>query len=95
MNFDIGKDLLSVPYTFNISANAIYNDGRDILKIELLNKDSSETFDFILDMSYVLIDKSKINLEQDNIIKWLNEAHFHIETFFENFITEKLRKMFK
>ena len=88
---------LSLSQDFNafiVGIQVPYEDSRDILKLQLTNAvvNRSDILATILDLDYFLGKPGEIPI--DNIFKWVNVAHNHIEEAFEDCITDSVRQIF-
>ncbi|HSH80754.1 MAG TPA: TIGR04255 family protein [Herpetosiphonaceae bacterium] len=72
-----------------------FEDGRDILKVQLANlhPDPQGLVPFALDLEYFLNRPGGVS--QDHAADWIQEAHLRVEDAFEACIKEPLRQMFQ
>lgn len=80
---------------FVVGTQVTYEDGRDILKIQLNSADRLEedTSVFLLQISYEVVQEGHLGLEQ--VSGWLTKAHKRIEDAFEGAIKDELRILFE
>lgn len=92
----VGPELPQEHGPFRVGIQVLYEDGRDILKIELISVARTETPDTIavqLDLDYFLVKPGEVAL--DNAFEWIDIAHDRVEKAFEACITERLRQRFE
>lgn len=70
-----------------------YRDKKDMLTLQLQSENGlADHTTFLLDINYRLQSEMPSN---DSLIDWFDDAHGHINTVFENCLTDKLRELFR
>ncbi len=89
-----GDKLPETHSNLHMGLDFTFNGDRDILRLQLQTgpRESAEHVALLLDLDYFLGRPSDV--PYDELSGWLDEAHSHIEEFFEGSITDSLRKMF-
>jgi uncharacterized protein (TIGR04255 family) len=77
-----------------LSTMFIFENGRDIAKVQLTSKPvKDEKLVFLLDIDYFLAKSNAISLQE--ILNWVENAHAKIETIFEGSLTDATKDLFK
>lgn len=90
----IGPNLPESLSLFNMSCDIPFNGNRDICRVSLGSTipEKEKSSAFLLTTDYFLIDSSQIQPEQ--VLEWISEAHEHISDLFKGIITGKLESIF-
>jgi len=88
----VGKDLPQDFFSFIVGVQIGYDNGRDIMKLQLANAPAeADTLVVILDLDYFLAAPAEIGIEE--AVDWVDQiAHDRVEEVFEASITQKLRQ---
>lgn len=91
----LGSELPKEHGPFIVGIQLIYEDGRDILKLEMASEkyQPPRGLTMLFDLDYFLSKPDGISM--DNIEEWIEIAHTRVEETFEACITEKVRKLFE
>jgi len=91
----LSKNLPESHGYFIAGIHVLYEDGRDMLRMQLstAESDRADMLPILLDLDYFLNKPGEIGFDQ--IGQWLEVAHSHVEDTFEACITDKLRQMFE
>lgn len=91
----IGPKLPREVSDFLMGIQTYYDDGRDVLRLQLASTDSEnpETTAFLLDLDYFLHRPGSVGIPQ--VDEWLEVAHTRVQSVFEACLTDKLRYTFE
>lgn len=91
----MGNDLPQELNTFIVGINLLFDDGRDNLRVQLVNVSSGgeNAVHLMLDLDYFTMEAEEIDLESAST--WLDTAHDRIEEVFEGCLKDSLRKIFQ
>jgi len=79
---------------FIVGIQISFEDSRDALRLQLTSAtvETPGTIAVMLDLDYFLAQPGGVS--QDDVFKWIEVAHGHVEEVFEACITDRLRQMF-
>jgi uncharacterized protein (TIGR04255 family) len=92
---NLGEGLGQKIIGFTMGCVLPFREDKDICKVKLSSSsaDAPGSMAFILDLDYSL--ENADQLQPENTLSWIEEAHGSVERIFENSITDNLRSLFR